>query len=105
MSKHVTPDGKQFKYKGELRGIPKGYEVVFDTGYDLVEEGDMLYSGVEYDFKDLKYYSAKGIIEAGKTISGKICVIRKKAPEVEQVKTKPIQRLSQEDFLKSINGL
>ena len=105
MSKHVTPDDKQFKYEGELRGIPKDYEVVFDSGSNLVEEGDMLYSGTEYAFKDLKYYSAKGIIETGKTINGKICVIRKKAPEIEQVKAKPIQRLNQEDFLSAINSL
>lgn len=105
MSRHVTRDGKQFKYEGKLRGIPKDYEVVFDNGSNLVEEGDMLYSGTEYAFKDLKYYSAKGIIEVGKSINGKICVIRKKAPEVEQVKVKPIQRLNQKDFLKSLDSL
>ena len=108
MSRHATPDGKEFKYEGELRGIPKGYEIVFNDGSNLIKEGDMLYSGAKYAFKNLKYYSAKGVIEVGKLIDGKICVIRKitkaeiKKPEVKE---KPVQRLNKEDFLKSINGL
>lgn len=104
MSKHVTSDGKHIEFEGNTVAIPEGWIVVPHTDSEYrIKDSDMTFR---------KGGSFKMSMSSGQRVADKICVIREmtKAEKEElkakiEVKEKPVQRLNQEDFLKSINGL